>query len=59
MDAKKKKQLNQPDLSQKISLKKKVMPDDKAKKTSKKIDASGVLKYPFSSLSNMMYVFFK
>jgi hypothetical protein len=32
---------------------KKVMPDDKAKKTSRKIDANGVLKYPFNSLSKI------
>ena len=36
--------------------KKKVIPEDKAKKTSKKIDANGVLKYPFNSLSKMIYV---
>ena len=37
--------LNQPDLFKNLP-KKKVIPEDKAKKTSKKIDANGVLKYP-------------
>ena len=38
---------------------KKVMPDESAKKTNRKIEANGVLKYPFNSLSKIIKVLFK
>jgi hypothetical protein len=39
--------------------KKKVIPEDRAKKTNKNIEARGVLKYPLNSLSNIIYVLLK